>query len=153
MAPCLVQNFVADGDEQYVLVDMVSNLAGGGWTVVTDAGTYGQSGQLKQNAMDTTASVPLVSMYRNINYENVTKDHAKDKLEDNRKAQTGALQNGGSSGAWGRSKRAFDNNLFGSPGSRHFKGAVTIVTASTIDRSKVIVNEIGNSSETEYGLG
>ena len=32
------------GKEQYVLVDMVSNLAGGGWTVVTDAGTYGQSG-------------------------------------------------------------------------------------------------------------
>ena len=30
--------------EQYILVDMVSNLAGGGWTVVTDAGTYGQSG-------------------------------------------------------------------------------------------------------------
>ena len=25
--------------EPYVLVDMVSNLAGGGWTVVTDAGT------------------------------------------------------------------------------------------------------------------
>ena len=126
---------------------MVSNLAGGGWTVVTDAGTYGQSGLIP--GMDSNAvPVNLVSMYRNINYENVTKDHMKDKqIPDDRKAQLAALQNGGSSGGWKRSTRAFAQNLVGTPGKRHFKGAVSLLSASTIDRSKVIVNEIGNSSE------
>ena len=55
--------------------------------------------------------------------------------------------NGGSSGSWKKSTRAFDQNLVGSPGKRHFKGAVSLLSASTIDRSKVIVNEIGNSKE------
>ena len=138
----------ADGTaEDYVLVDMVSNLAGGGWTVVTAEGTYGQSGKIKQSVTDATAAVDLVSMYRKINYDNVTKDHAKDKLADNRKAQTDAIPGGGGSGSWAKSTRAFDNNLIGTPGKRHFKGAVTIVTASSVDRSKVIVNEIGNSKE------
>ena len=67
-----------DGDEQYILVDMVSNLAGGGWTVVTDAGTYGQSGLIPADRLSTAVPVNLVSMYRNINYENVTKDHKKE---------------------------------------------------------------------------
>ena len=83
-------------------------------------------------------------MYRNINYENVTKDHKKDKLRRTG-AQLGALQNGGSSGSWKKSTRAFGQNLVGSPGKRHFKGAVSLLSASTVDRSKVIVNEIGNS--------
>ena len=32
-------------------------------------------------------------------------------------------------------------------GKRHFKGTVTLLKASTVDRAKVIVNEIGNSKE------
>ena len=72
-----LDNDTDDDAVQYVVVDMVSNLAGGGWTVVTDAGTYGQSGLIPVG--DSTAvPVNLVSMYRNINYENVTKDHKKD---------------------------------------------------------------------------
>ena len=134
-----------DVAEPYILVDMVSNLAGGGWTVVSDAGTYGQSGKIKQSGTDTTAAVDLVSMYRKINYGNVTKDHAKDKLADNRKAQTDAIPGGGGSGGWAKSTRAFDTNLIGTPGKRHFKGPVSLLSASPVDRSKVIVNEIGNS--------
>ena len=66
----LTTDDVADGDEQYVVVDMVSNLAGGGWTVVTDAGTYGQSGLIPTDAGTTTAvPINLVSMYRKINYD------------------------------------------------------------------------------------
>ena len=135
------------GDEQYIVVDMVSNLAGGGWTVVTDAGTYGQSGKIKRETTDATAAVDLVSMYRKINYDNVEKDFEKDTAALNRTEQLKAIPGGGGSGGWAKSSRAFDNNLFGTPGKRHFKGAVTIVTASSVDRTKVIVNEIGHSSE------
>ena len=132
--------------EPYILVDIVSNLAGGGWNVVTDAGTYGNSGKIKRNADDTTAAVDLVSTFRKITYDNVTKDHAKDKLADNRKAQTDAIPGGGGSGSWAKSTRAFDTNLIGTPGKRHFKGSVSLVSKSSVDRTKVIVNEIGNSS-------
>ena len=139
-------NAIVDGEEQYVLVDMVSNLAGGGWTVVTADGTYGQSGKIKQSTTDATAAVDLVSMYRKINYANVEKDFAKDTAALNRTEQLKAIPGGGGSGGWAKSTRAFDNNLIGTPGARHFKGAVTIVTASSVDRTKVIVNEIGNSA-------
>ena len=101
--------------EKYILVDMVSNLEGGGWTVVTADGTYGQSGKIKQSATDTTAAVDLISMYRNINYANVAKDHEKDKLDDNRNAQLGAIPNGGAAGSWKKSQRYFNNNLIGTP--------------------------------------
>ena len=135
----------ANAKEPYILVDMVSNLAGGGWTVVTDAGTYGQSGLIP--VADSTA-VPkdVVSMYRNINYDNVTKDHKKAKQPDDRNEQLKAIPGGGGSGSWKKSTRAFDQNLVGTPGARHFKGAVSLVTASSVDRTKVIVNEIGNSA-------
>ena len=136
-----------DADEQYILVDMVSNLAGGGWTVVTDAGTYGQSGLIPTADTSTAVPINLVSMYRNINYDNVTKDHKKAKQPDDRNAQLGAIPGGGGSGSWKRSKRAFAQNLVGSPGERHFKGTVTLLSASSVDRSKVIVNEIGNSKD------
>ena len=135
-------------DEQYILVDMVSNLEGGGWNVVTDDGAYGQSGKLKLSTADATAAVSLVSMYRNINYDNVTKDFEKATAAENRTEQLNAIPGGGGSGGWAKSTRAFDNNLVGSPGARHFKGALTVVTQSTIDRAKVIVNEIGNSGAT-----
>ena len=130
--------------EQYILVDMVSNLAGGGWTVVTETGTYGQSGKLKQTTADTTASVEIVSMYRKINYDNVTKDHEQDTAEKNRGKQLEAIPGGGGSGSWAKSTRAYDNNLIGTPGTRSFRGAVTIVTASPVTRTKVILSEIGN---------
>ena len=135
-----------DADEQYVLVDMVSNLAGGGWTVVTADGSKGQNGAHKQNDTDATAAVDIVSMYRNINYANVEKDFEKDKEADNRAEQLKAIPDGGAAGSWARSTRAFDNNLVGTPGSRHFRGAVAPLTASPVTRTKVIVNEIGNSS-------
>ena len=132
---------------QYVVVDMVSNLAGGGWTVVTDAGTYGQSGLIPTEATSAVVPINVVSMYRNINYDNVTKDHKKGKQPDDRNAQLGAIPGGGGSGSWKRSTRAFAQNLVGSPGERHFKGTVSLLSASSVDRSKVIVNEIGNSSK------
>ena len=120
----------------------MSNLAkGGGWTVVTDAGTYGQSGLVVPADNTTSAAVPInvVSMYRNINYDNVTKDHKKGIQP--RRTSTGtqlkaAIPGGGGSGSWKRSTRAFAQNLVGSPGERHFKGTVTLLTASKVDRSK-----------------
>ena len=133
-----------DNAVQYILVDMVSNLAGGGWKVVTEAGTYGKSGKLKQNTTDTTASVEIVSMYRKINYDNVTKDHAQDTAAKNRGKQLEAIPGGGGSGSWAKSVRAYDNNLIGTPGMRSFRGIVKIVGPSTVDRKKVIVSEIGN---------
>ena len=89
-------------------------------------------------------------MYRNINYDNVTKDHKKGKQPDDRNAQLGAIPGGGGSGSWKRSTRAFAQNLVGSPGERHFKGTVTLLSASKVDRSKVIVNEIGHSSKAGH---
>ena len=93
------------GKEQYILVDMVSNLAGGGWTVVTDAGTYGQSGLVYQ-ADTTSAAVPInvVSMYRNITYDNVTKDHKKDNSRMTGTEQLGAILGGGAQ-VVGRNRR------------------------------------------------
>ena len=137
---------------QYVVVDMVSNLAGGGWTVVTDAGTYGQSGLVVPADNTTSAAVPIniVSMYRNIKYDNVTKDHKKGKQPDDRNAQLGAILGGGAPGGWIKSTRAFAQNLVGSPGARHFKGTVSLLSASKVDRSKVIVNEIGHSKESGH---
>ena len=59
----------------------------------------------------------------------------------------GAILGGGGSGGWAKSTRAFAQNLVGSPGERHFKGTVSLLTASKVDRSKVIVNEIGHSKD------
>ena len=69
----------------------------------------------------------LVSMYRNINYDNVTKDHKKTKQpEEPERHSCGAGSGGGGSGGWKKSTRAFAQNLVGSPGKRHFKGAVNL---------------------------
>ena len=122
-----------------------------GLLLSTDGDTYGQSGLVVPAADptgNTAVPIDLVSMYRNINYENVTKDHKKGKKPaDDRNAQLGAIPGGGGSGSWKKSTRAFAQNLVGSPGKRHFKGAVAPIPASKVDRSKVIVNEIGNSSK------
>ena len=131
---------------QYVLVDIVSNhtSAGGGWT-----NDIGQSG----NTVPAKAK-DLISMYRNINYENATKQHQKDGKDlsatDNRTEQLKAIPSGIAKGSWKASQRLFQVNQKGSPGKQHFAGKVTILTASTVNLKKVIINEIGNSEGDKY---
>ena len=128
-----------DDGETYLVVDVVGNLAGGGWT-----NDIGQNGRVsEENAKD------LISMYRNINYDRVQKTHNADDATANRNEQLKDFPNGNAKGSWKVSTRLYNTNRKGTPGAQHFK-AFTPLTASTIDRSKVIINEIGNHNNDDY---
>ena len=90
----------------------------------------------------------IVSAYRNINYKKVEEVQDKDDPKKNRGIQLGAMPNGEAKGSWIRSTRNYDSFLVGSPGARHRGKTIgaRALTASSVDRTKVIVNEIGNSS-------
>ena len=120
--------------EQYVLVDIVSNdtTAGGGWV-----NNIGQGGGV------------MISMYRNIDYEKVTKpDHDTDPAK-NRAKQLEGIPSGIAKDSWKASQRLFSANRKGSPNRPHLVG-LTILSASTVNLKKVIINEIGNNSNDTY---
>ena len=126
-----------------VLLDQVSNVSGVGW-VITDA--PGQSGRTTVAADTTFVPSDLVSMYRSINYVNVKSTTLnKDDAAKNRVEQLKAVPGGNAIGSWAASNAAdtYGVNLIGSPGAQHFVAYATL-TSSTVDRSLVIINEIGN---------
>ena len=133
-----------------VLLDQVSNVASQKEWLITEA--PGQSGNIRL-ATDTSAvgAVDLISMYRNIDYDNkVEKTHDAD-AKKNRDAQLKDFPNGNAIGSW-KASNAADNyavSRIGSPGAKPFV-PYKKPTGSTIDRSQVVINEIGNNSNDSY---
>ena len=133
-----------DGDETYVVVDIVSNISKGGY-----AFDVGQSGALR--TVDGVDPKDLISAYRNINYTNIVKtDHSKDTAALNEAERLKAVPNGEDKGNWKVSTRNYDNFLKGSPGAQHFKGAVSIVSSSTVPYAPFVINEISVNTNTDY---
>ena len=133
-----------DGSETFTVVDVVSNISKGGYTF-----DIGQSGALRPaDNQDGITPKNLISAYRNINYTNIQKaDHDKATDDDNEEARLGAVPNGEDKGSWKASTRGFDLFEIGSPGKQHRGKTIgdRALTPSSVDRTKVIVNEIGNS--------
>ena len=133
-----------DGSETFTVVDIVSNISKGGYTF-----DIGQSGALR--VTDGITPKNIISAYRNINYTNIQKaDHDKDTDVDNEKARLGAVPNGEDKGSWKASTRGFDLFEIGSPGKRHFPGAVSIVSSSTVPYAPFVINEISVNTNTDY---
>ena len=128
------------------LLDQVSNVSGAGWLISAAPGSSGRI-PIAANA----GSADLVSMYRNIAYAKVEKtDHDADAAK-NRAAQLKDFPDGNALGSWMASNAAdtYGLNLVGSPRAKHFV-AYTPPTASSVDRSLVIINEIGNHGGDTY---
>ena len=127
------------------LSDQISNIELGGWNV--DIGSSGALG-----ARTTTFSpVNMVSMYRNIVYDNVTKVHNKDDATKNRNGQLGAIPSGNNAAGWIASKVSdtFAPNQLGSPGVEHFVGRA-VFGATNVGRTAVVITEVGNNSNDAY---
>ena len=77
-------------------------------------------------------------------------DHDKDAGK-NRTAQLNSTKSGDVAGDWKKSTRYYDLNLIGSPGRKHFGGAFTPLTSSTVPYSPIVINEIGFGPTTGGG--
>ena len=132
-----------------VLLDQISNVSGIGW-LITEA--PGQDGSLAEPGDPTTfVSTNLISMYRNINYDNVRKTHNADDAVKNRTEQLKAVPDGNNLGNWKASDDAdtYGINRIGSPGAEHFVAYVRL-TRTNVPRDQFIINEIGNYSDDKY---
>ena len=121
------------GDETFIVVDIVSNISGGGYTF-----DIGQSGKIGTAAV---AGTDLISAYRNIGYakvESTTSDLTDAKKI--REEQLKGVPNGEAKDSWKASTRLYGTNLKGSPGAEHFKG-LSVVTASTVPYAPFVINE------------
>ena len=127
------------------LSDQISNIELGGWNV--DIGSSGALGA----ATATFSPVNMVSMYRNIVYDNVTKVHNKDDAAKNRDGQLGAIPGGNSAGGWLASTASdtFAPNQLGSPGAEHFVGRA-VFGATSVGRNAVVITEVGNNSNDAH---
>ena len=127
------------------LADQVSNVELGGWDV-----DVGQSGSLGK-ATETFSPTRMISMYRNITYDNVTKVRNKDDAVDNRKKQLAAIPTGNVEGSWEASKVSdtYATNQQGSPGAKHFVGRAGF-DATSVGRNAVVITEVGNNSNDAY---
>ena len=134
-----------DPAERFVIVDIVSNISTGGYTF-----DIGQSGALRpEDTVEGVDPKDIVSAYRNINYKKVEEEQDAE-TKKNRGLQLAAMPNGEAKGSWIRSTRNYDSFLVGSPGAQHRGKTIgdRALTPSSVDRTKVIVNEIGNSDIT-----
>ena len=124
--------------------DQVSNVEFLGWDV-----NIGQSGKLGA-ASATFTPDDLVSMYRKINYTNLTKKHGDKNAADNRVEQLKAIPGGSAEGGWDPStvNDTYAINQLGSPGAQHFEGrSETTATSATY---AVVINEVGNNTGDSY---
>ncbi|MCY4553983.1 MAG: lamin tail domain-containing protein [Candidatus Poribacteria bacterium] len=139
------------------LSDQVSNIVRAGWDV-----DIGQSGSLRPADdtgtpnIDESAKVTpknLISMYRNINYTDLTKKHGDKNAADNRTEQLKAVPDGKAKGSWMAStvNDTFATNQLGSPGMKHFVGrSATAFGATSVARSPLIITEVGNLTGTAH---
>ena len=126
------------------LSDQISNVEFVGWDV-----NIGQSGKLGA-ASTTFTPEDLVSMYRGINYENLTKKHGDKNAADNRVEQLKAIPGGSAASGWAEStvNDTYAVNQVGSPGAQHFEGRPT--TSETTATYGVVINEVGNNTGDSY---
>ena len=130
-----------------MLSDQVSNIERLGWTV-----DIGQSGRLSPAEMvpDGFVAEDLASMYRKINYTNLTKKYADKTAAENRTEQLKAIPGGNAKVSWKEStlNDTYAINQLGSPGAQHFVGrSETTKTSATYG---VVINEVGNNSGDSY---
>ena len=127
------------------LADQISNVELGGWTV-----DIGQSGSLGR-ATETFSPVNMVSMYRNINFENLTKKHGDKNAADNKTQQLKAIPDGKLKGNWKPSlvSDTYAANQQGSPGAQHFVGRA-VFDATSVGRNAVVITEVGNNATDAY---
>ena len=109
-------------------------------------GSHGQSGKSTPNSATSVGNrLELVSMQRKINYDNVTKKH-KDNAVENRTEQLKAVPGGVAAGNWEATPEHGEmlNWRRGTPGA-----APTIkkVDKSGVARSSVVFNEIANRTK------
>ena len=127
------------------LADQVSNIDLDGWDV-----DVGQSGSLGA-ATDTFSPTRMISMYRNITYDNVTKIQNEDDAADNREKQLAAIPSGNVEGSWEASKVSdtYAANQQGSPGAEQFVGRAGF-NVTNVGRNAVVITEVGNNSNDAY---
>ena len=133
------------GDTSYVVIDEMSNNQGY-WTVV------GQSGR---TTADTTAggaaAKAIISMYRDINYEDIAAEHAKETAPDNiSEIIASKIKNGTRASGWKASERPSVNTSglrVATPGAPRSKR--TTFTPTTVPATPFIINEVGNTSGSD----
>ena len=131
-----------------MLSDQVSNVEFLGWDV-----NIGQSGKIHTGdapAPDGFVAEDLASMYRKINYTNLTKKYADKTAAENRTEQLKAIPDGNARGGWMESdlNNTYAINQLGSPGAQHFVGrSETTKTSATY---AVVINEVGNNTGDSY---
>ena len=81
-----------------MLSDQVSNVEFLGWDV--NIGQSGKTTGVHPASADTFVADDLVSMYRKINYTNLTKKHGDKNAADNRVEQLKAIPGGNAEGGW-----------------------------------------------------
>ena len=125
------------------VVDTVSNLGiTGYWQAKGQSGRSVASveGGLSKPAVD------IISMYRDINYGDVTKTHDKTDSTENRKKQLAAVPDGTKGDKWKASERPSINLAgyrIGTPGAKTYTRLSSTPTALT---QEIIINEVGNGS-------
>ena len=139
-------------------VDQVSNRAGTGWIV--DIGQSGRvTGTTAADATNLITPINVISMYRNINYAQVEKVKADGTADPDRAGQLGGTKDGNTRGEWKVSVRRDSNTpagagisgdqaarwIYASRGRQPYT-TTAILTASPVERSPFIINEVGNGS-------
>ena len=128
-----------------MLADQISNIERAGWDV-----NIGQSGKLGA-ATQTFTPVDMISMYRDINFENLTKKHGDKNAADNKTEQLKAIPGGNAASGWAPStvNDTYATNQLGSPGAQHFVGR-KVFGEQSVGRNAVVITEVGNNSNDAY---
>ena len=121
------------------------------WRITDSAGgSHGQSGKSTPNSATSVGNqVELVSMQRNINYDNVVKTHDADDGVKNRTEQLKAVPGGVAADNWEATQEhgALLRWRKGTPGA---KPTIKKVDQSGIARGSVVFNEIANRSDKKH---
>ena len=127
-------------------IDQVSNRDRNGWEV--DTGATGKSGRVANTTADDQADdavitpARIVSMYRNINYDHVETQAAKDTVD--RAELVKGIPSGNVIGSWKNSElRSTNRWIYSTLNAKHIK-RVAILVKSNPESTPFRINEIGN---------
>ncbi len=131
-------------DTGYVVVDEMGN----------DPGYWEVAGQSGRSVADTTNGIPakaIISMYRDINYEDIAAEYAKDTIADNiTEIVASKIKNGTRASGWKASERPSVNI----PGLRIAtplapRSKRVTFTPTTVPATPFIINEVGNAAGSD----